>query len=115
MRISLSVLLVALIVTGGCASGPAAPATCGPQPTEDQINKDVKAYIAGTNWKDPDSVVVRNIHMHQCRSIWNGLMGGGHVVGWEIDFEVNAKNSYGGYTGFETRSIIRTADGRALY
>lgn len=55
---------------------------------------------------------VQNIRMLECRSIFNGLLnGGGHTVGWEIDFDVNAKNSYGGYTGFQVKSVVRTADG----
>jgi hypothetical protein len=111
-----SVLVIALIVTNGCATAPVSPATCGAQPTQQQIDEAVKVYIANTNWKDPDSVQIRNLHMMQCRSIWNGLInGGGYTIGWEIIIEVNAKNSYGGYTGFETKSIIRTADGLIHY
>ena len=85
---------------------------CGPRPTEAQIADSVQTYIGKIAWKDPDSVHVQNIRMLECRSIFNGLLnGGGHTVGWEIDFDVNAKNSYGGYTGFQVKSVVRTADG----
>jgi hypothetical protein len=100
---------------GGCATAPMTAqeqARCGPRPTQDEIASSVQAYISHVNWKDPDSVHVQNVRMHECRFMWNGLInGGGHTVGWEIDFDLNAKNSYGGYTGFQLKSIIRTADG----
>src|SRR5579862_4929313 len=109
----IAMLLTAIALLAGCASSaPPSPQACGPQPTDQQVQASVQTYIAHTNWKDPDSVRVRNIRLQQCRSIYKGLIhGGGHEIGWEIDFEVNAKNSYGGYTGFEVKSIIRSPDG----
>ena len=62
----------------------------------------MQSYVAAVPWKDPASVQVRNVRLQGCGSHWRGLInGGGYLVGREIDFEVNAKNSYGGYTGFE--------------
>jgi hypothetical protein len=113
MRARVPALAVIAALVCGCASAPPTSEKCGPQPSDQQIQESVQAYIAGVNWKDPDSVQVRNIRIQPCRSIWKGLInGGGYEVGWEIDFEVNAKNSYGGYTGFELKSIIRTPDGK---
>jgi len=115
LPVSAVVILVLASVLHGCADAPVNPhdqAQCGPQPTEAQITDAVQTYIKNVNWKDPDSVQVRNVRMQECRSIYNGLInGGGHTIGWEIDFEVNAKNSYGGYTGYQLKSIIRTTDG----
>ena len=33
------------------------------------------------------------------------------MFGWAIAFEVNAKNSYGGYTGWQPHEIIACPDG----
>jgi hypothetical protein len=75
------------------------------------MQRSVQIYIDHVNWKDPDSIKVRNIRMMKCASLWNGLLaGGGHTVAWEILFDVNGKNSYGGYTGYETKSVWRTKD-----
>jgi hypothetical protein len=73
----------------------------------------VQVYISNQNWKDADSVKVRNIQSPGCvaRQMGGLLNGGRRYVGWQIDFEVNAKNSYGGYTGFEPHWILKTADG----
>lgn len=106
-------LLGSSLCLAGCMTTQGTPANCGAQPTEAEIAASVHAYIEGSNWKDPESVHVRNVRMQGCRAVWKGLInGGGYSSGWEIDFEVNAKNSYGGYTGFQLRSILRTPDGR---
>jgi hypothetical protein len=108
-------MILCAAALSGCASAQLSTkdqAQCGPRPTEPQIQDSVQTYIKNINWKDPDSVHVQNIRMQECRAIWNGLLaGGGHTVGWEIDFDINAKNSYGGFTGFQLQSITRTADG----
>lgn len=109
-RLRFSIML--LTVFSGCATAPPSANDCGQQPTPADVDASVQAYIKGVNWKDPDSVQVRNVLMQPCKRMWKGLInGGGYETGWEIDFEVNAKNSYGGYTGFELKSIVRTPDG----
>lgn len=115
MQIYFYVLAVVVLIVSGCADTPVAPATCGPQPTPAQIDAEVKSYIASRNWKDPDSVHFQNIRMQPCRAMWVGLVNGGRLTGWEIDVDVNAKNSYGGYTGFQTKAIVKTADGKTIY
>ena len=37
-----------------------------------------------------------------------GTAAGGEVSwsGWAVDVQINAKNSYGGYTGFETERVL---------
>lgn len=110
------IALLVMVTIAGCASSPLTPqqqAQCGPQPTQNEIAEAVQTYIKNQNWKDPDSVHVQNVRIQDCRSMYNGFLnGGGHSIGWEIDFEVNAKNSYGGYSGFQSKSLIRTADGQ---
>ena len=109
-------IAVFLLAVTGCAFAPISlqeQLQCGARPTGAEMAGSVQAYIAKQDWKDADSVKVRNIQTTGCvaREI-GGLLNGGHrYVGWEIQFEVNAKNSYGGYTGFQPNSIIRTADG----
>lgn len=89
-------------------------AACGPDMTPVQVQAAVDQYLANSNWKDPESVKIRNVRAEPCKSIWMGLLNGGKVLGWEIFLEVNAKNSYGGYTGFQTKSIVKTVDGRTI-
>jgi hypothetical protein len=115
MRILIAAGLAGILA--GCATQPLTPEACGPQPTQLQIDEAVKAYVANVNWKDPGSVQVRNVHMTRCARIPNGLLVPKEPIpnGWEILLDVNAKNSYGGYTGFEVRSIIRTVDGKIHY
>jgi hypothetical protein len=113
MRIVVAVVLLAL---AGCAFAPISPqeqSQCGARPTEAEMAGSVQSYVANQNWKDADSVKVRNIRTPGCvaKQIGGLLNGGKRYIGWEIDFEVNAKNSYGGYTGFEPSSFIKTSDG----
>lgn len=114
-KIIRSIFLTAIIFSGGCADTPLKSEACGPQPTPQQIDETVKTYIANNNWKDPESVRYQNVRMQPCRAIWVGLVNGGRLTGWEIDVDVNAKNSYGGYTGFQTREIVKTPDGKVIY
>jgi hypothetical protein len=99
--------IICAFALSGCASVAQPPAKCeGPQPAQQQIDDAVKTYLTGTNWKDPDSVRVRDIRC-ACRGRWRGVgvLAHGRTDNWEVDLDINAKNSYGGYTGFETKSI----------
>jgi hypothetical protein len=112
MKRMLVPFITAVSLIAGCTTKRVPEAQCGPRPSEQEITSAVQSYIQSVNWKDPDSVRFRNVTMQSCRAIYNGLVnGGGYTTGWEIDFEINAKNSYGGYTGFETKSVIRASDG----
>lgn len=109
-------LIISIIVLNACASVPRAPPKCGPPLTQQQIDDVAKTYLALIDWKDPDSVQVRNARMTGCRTIPHGLLVKEAIpAGWEVVLEVNAKNSYGGYTGFESKSIIYTTDGKIHY
>jgi hypothetical protein len=114
------VILLVAAALAGCATTPTTPgekAKCGAQPTEDQMAIAVQTYIKSVDWKDPDSVHVRNIRLQpDCVSVMNLLLngggGGGRAYGFWINFDVNARNSFGGYTGFQLKSVLRSADGQ---
>jgi hypothetical protein len=111
-KFTLSVAATAILAANGCATPPVNSTSCGPAPTQSEISAAIDSYVKSVDWKDPQSVQVRDVRVQPCRAIENGLLaGGGYTVGYEIDFEINAKNSYGGYTGFELYSIVRKADG----
>jgi hypothetical protein len=100
-------------ISAGCAAQIERPEQCGTPPTPEQAQKAVDAYVAKVDWKDSESVRVRNVRSGFCMGAQIGglLTGGSRMTGWEVDFEVNAKNSYGGYTGFEARRLLITPDG----
>lgn len=108
-------LLSLALVIAGCASPLAKneQSSCGQKPTDQQANESVQIFVSKGNWKDPDSVRVRNIDIVGCKAeMIGGLLNGGkRYIGWVINFEVNAKNSYGGYTGFEAQWVLREANG----
>lgn len=106
MRILIAVGLAWLLA--GCASAPApfSNDACGPKPDQVGAEAAVKSYVANTNWKDADSVRTRNPTLVcMSRAIGTSPFARNRTFGWEVQLEVNAKNSYGGYTGFETKSL----------
>lgn len=54
--------------------------------------------------KDPDSVQIKSITKPRRGYASYGF--GTKEYGWHVDVTYNAKNSYGGYTGYETRQYI---------
>lgn len=112
--------LIALIAVGslaGCAPQMVRPEQCGDRPTLDQAQKAADLFVQKADWKDPDSVRVRGVRTGDCVTAQIGglLTGGSRMTGWEVDFEVNAKNSYGGYTGFEGRRVLITPNGSVYW
>jgi hypothetical protein len=86
---------------------------CGPMPSQDQAESNVRAYINQVGLKDPSSAQYRNVRIMGRSNWYNGLAnGGGYSIGWLVSFELNAKNSYGAYVGFRPVSILLTPDGR---
>ena len=98
--------LVACLLFAGCATSPIQSlpvGDCGPVPK----NADViaRAYIL-SSLKDPDSAQFRNGVL---RKGWvrDGLLyGGAYRFGWIYSVDLNAKNSYGGYAGYEEQHIF---------
>jgi hypothetical protein len=114
-----AIILTLVVFCGGCSSVPPAElekqaAAIGygaPLPADWQAT--VKAYV-GAMLKDPDSATYR---FGEPRPGWVAkppISGGGlDATGYIVAVEVNAKNGYGGYTGFtEMQFLIH--DGRVI-
>ena len=73
---------------------------------------DVQTYCReGLN--DPGAALFRNVTVSGPTRSYKGLVnGGGYIYGWRVIFEVNGKNSYGGYTGWQAHSLMATPDGK---
>lgn len=80
----------------------------GAPPTdyEEKIKKSMRFKL-----KDPDSAIFDFESSRPIKAYTNaGLAAGGEVswAGWVVYYKVNAKNSYGAYTGFETEKAFFT-------
>ncbi len=66
--------------------------------------------------KDPESARYRFGTPRKAHANW-GLIDGGKVrwVGYLVPFEVNARNSYGGYVGFKPQMALFWGDSRGMY
>ena len=86
--------LLSLLLLAGCVSTPPPrddAARYGPQPSQEQAVAAVTSYVQRVGFKDPDSVLVRDIRVGQATRYFRGLInGGGYYYGWEIYFEANA-------------------------
>ncbi len=68
-----------------------------PKPTD--YREEVKRYLR-LELKDPDSAI------YEGWLLWKAYLGSNPpVYGWESMVSVNAKNSFGGYTGFKNYSF----------
>ena len=78
----------------------------GPQPSD--YKEKITAYYAYV-LKDPESAKYRFGKPYKAYTN-AGLAVGGVVSwsGWAVDVQINAKNSYGGYTGFESERVLFT-------
>ncbi|MGH8273152.1 MAG: hypothetical protein ACRES9_02680 [Gammaproteobacteria bacterium] len=86
---------------------------CGPRPTQQQTLNAVAAYIQDSDLKDPASAQVKNVRVVGPKKMYKGLVnGGGWSYGWQIVFDLNAKNSFGGYVGYCPVKILREANGK---
>ena len=68
--------------------------------SQDQAQRIVQSYL-NKYLKDPRFAQYEWGHFHKAwirRAIING---GGKVFGYRLDVNINAKNSFGGYTGFK--------------
>lgn len=108
--------LTAIFICAGCAtSGPNAGFQSPPQDADfgviPKVDDDVKAHFAMI-LKDPASAQFRKGHLGKayCNK---GIAWGGNVVwyGYAANVYVNAKNSFGGYTGFKPYTVIWNKDG----
>ena len=79
-------LICVILFLAGCG-----PIEAGPKPTEAQFKEGIRGWIL-SNAKDPGSAQYRF-----------GPIAGGPSVNqyWHMCVEINGKNSFGGYIGFE--------------
>ena len=112
--------IAVLTVLSGCAVGtPPAPeqmlsADYGPIPTDDQIKRGIKSYLE-TKLKDPDSALTKNISQPEkgFLTLSSIAEGSRYTYGWLVYFDVNAKNSYGGFVGYKKYSVV-IRDGKVM-
>lgn len=106
-----AVLIAAVVATSGCAMRPTqqemASADYGPYPSD--YERTVKNHMNGV-LKDPESA--RYDFFERPKPGWNGL--GGAKFGYIVCANINAKNSYGGYTG-NRLSYFMIRNDRVIY
>ncbi len=96
----LLIILGAAMLLDGCATTPLPTAQqletmdCGPIPRN--YEQSIKDFMQG-ELKDPDSAEYKFIPpvKQALQQLWKSY------IGWEVGVQVNAKNSYGGYTGYQ--------------
>ncbi|MNJ32305.1 hypothetical protein D3C77_269670 [compost metagenome] len=95
-------LVLVLAVLAGCASGPTPQdiqhADYGQPIAQNQAEERIKQYFNGT-LKDPSSAQYRFSKIEQGYIIGSAFEGKPLFAGYIITANVNAKNSFGGYTG----------------
>jgi len=69
-----------------------------------------------SNTKDPDSVKLKltTSARHEFVILKRGLLGKKKWSGWFACYRINAKNSYGAYTGYRPVAVMKTDDDRFL-
>lgn len=85
------------LFSGGCVTQQnLATADFGPSPAN--AEEKTREYF-NSALKDPESARIKFVGLHKAFSIDGLIIGGAKHYGWVQVVEVNAKNSYGGYTG----------------
>lgn len=99
------VIVPALLILAGCTPPKVMPEAYGPRPTEAEARSAVEAWTRQA-LKDPYSAVIGEVRVGSRASGYNGIRDGGWTHGWEVWFQVNAKNSFGAYIGHRTYCIL---------
>lgn len=115
-RVFLVSMIFAVFVLQGCAGAfePLPPNTSFGIPPSN-VESSIRAHFEQT-LKDPESARYKIGEPQKAHANW-GLIDGGKVrwVGYLVRVEVNAKNSYGGYTGYQPYMALFWGDSRGLY
>lgn len=113
---SIALLCACVALLGACATreqiDAAVTADYGMPPPADVWHRNVKAWFDNT-LKDPESAQYKMgcpVKGYMQRAVFDGP--GMEFVGYMALVEVNAKNSYGGYTGYESYFAFLQQDGR---
>jgi hypothetical protein len=108
--LSLALFSIAAIALSGCASGPPTAPNGGALSDSDygeppnNVDDLIAAYLRD-KLKDPYSAQIERV-AGPGRTYQKASLLGPSTYGWGICFRVNAKNSFGGYTGFRTHVIV---------
>ena len=102
--ITSALILLALSAVTGCASGPTLP-----PPTADELaaadygkkpasfNQTFVGFLHHMNFKDPESLKVRNVSAYKQYRTYEETRRYGYLICGEYD----AKNGFGGYSGYQ--------------
>lgn len=108
-KLLMNLLFAGLLLAAQATSHlPADYVDVGPPP-EDPIGATKKAMASIL--RDPDSAEYRflGIHPAKCKAGWAKRNSGWQ--GWAATIEINGKNAFGGYTGFETHTVLFVGEG----
>jgi hypothetical protein len=101
--------LVALVGCNNPITDPALVSQCGDELTQERAEALVDRAVAILPLKDPDSAQIRDIVIDGPRK-WFNVQG--NAYGQQVSFQLNAKNSYGGYTGAQRYIVLLSPNGR---
>ncbi len=105
MKTTLLLLAVCAALLSGCVTASALrSADYGPMPKQEDAKKQAITYLESI-LKDPDSARYQFVSLRKGWLKDGGISGKLHA-GWMLDVQVNAKNSFGGYTGWETYRLL---------
>lgn len=114
LKLRYCLVIVSLLLLSNCASKPTmeelSKADYGKFVDSPKCLEIAKTFIS-IKMKDPSSVQYNNVY---CTQGWQGkvpILGVPNTYGYRFTGNINAKNSYGGYTGFLPFSGIVRDDG----
>lgn len=106
-RVIVVTMLISMIA--GCASGPTqdqiAGANYGSPPDQSKIEQVAKSFFT-MHLKDAGSAQYQFAPSYKGWVSTNRLEGSKFFAGYILDVLVNAKNSYGGYTGWQKYQFV---------
>lgn len=109
MKKTAAIALTALMLAGCAATVPTheqqANAYYGELVKQEHAQEVAKAYFE-TRLKDPDTAQYRFDDLHSGWIKDAPISGGKFHFGFILPVKVNAKNSYGGYTGYKPYSLL---------
>ena len=110
-------LLMFAFVLGACATPPTAAelddVVLQAEPTPEQAVEAIKAIMLDI-LKDPDSAKYRVVKIGKGWMTKSNARGSWKSIGWRVDVQINGKNSYGAYIGYQLHHFILDDQHRVL-